>query len=140
MVCAMSGPNVMVNFRLDRERPVRVRWLASDGVPGDGYKPQVTAILLRDGARLAMDGSAILEQTAPDPAGGLGGYLVTFTGMVGYAVDHADRARIDRLEDEDVDYELEFVAEDGRVAALDRDYQLIDRPRAHARKLTRRDA
>ena len=136
----MSGPNVLVNFRLDPEHPVRVRWLATDGVPGDGYKPQVTAIVLRDGSRLAMDTSAIVEQAAPDPAGGIGGYLVTFTGMVGYAIDHADRARIDRLEDEEVSYELEFVSEDGRVAAIERDYVVLDQPRANARKLTRRNA
>ena len=136
----MSESNVLVSYRLDRDRPARVRWLATDGVPGDGYKPQVTAIVLRDGARLVMDSSAIVEQAAPDPAGGLGGYLVTFTGMVGYAVDHADRARVDRLEDEDVDYELEFIREDGSLAVVDQDYQLVERPNAHARKLTRRDA
>ena len=69
----MSEPNVLVNFRLDRDKPARVKWLATDGVPGDGYKAQVTAIRLADGSALAMDSSAIMEQTAPDPAGGLGG-------------------------------------------------------------------
>jgi hypothetical protein len=136
----MSVPNVLVNFRLDRERPARVRWLATDGVPGDGYKPQVTAIVLADGTRLAMHSSSIVEQTAPDPAGGIGAYLMTFNGMVGYALDHADRARVERIEDEEVDYELEFVHDDGRVATADRDYKLLDRPRAHARKLTHRNA
>jgi hypothetical protein len=136
----MSEPNVLVSFRLDRERPARVRWLATDGVPGDGYKAQVTAILFADGTRLDMHGSSILEQTAPDPGGGIGGYLLAFNGMVGYASDHADRARIERLLDEEVDYELEFVREDGRVAVLDQDYKIVERPRAMARKISHRDA
>ena len=116
----MSEPNVLVNFRLDRDRPARVRWLATDGVPGDGYKAQITAILLADGTRLEMHGSSILEQTAPDPAGGIGGYLLTFNGMVGYASDHADRPHIDKL--------------------LDQDYRILERPRGIAHKLSRRDA
>jgi hypothetical protein len=136
----MSEPNVLVNFRLDRDHPARVRWLATDGVPGDGYKAQITAILLADGTRLAMHGSSILEQTSPDPAGGIGGYLLTFNGMVGYASDHADRQRIERLLDEEVDYELEFVHEDGRVAVLDQDYKIVERPRGMARKLSHRNA
>jgi len=136
----MSEPNVLVNFRLDRDRPARVRWLATDGVPGDGYKAQITAILLADGTRLEMHGSSIIEQTAPDPAGGIGGYLLTFNGMVGYASDHADRARVEQLADQEIDYELEFVHEDGRVAVLDQDYKIVERPRGMARKMSHRDA
>jgi hypothetical protein len=136
----MSEPNVLVNFRLDRDKPARVRWLATDGVPGDGYKAQVTAIVLGDGTRLAMHGSAILEQSSADPTGGIGAYQVSFSGMVGYASDHADRARVEHLEDQEVVYELEFVADDGRVAVLDQDYKVLDLPRAMARKLSHRDA
>lgn len=136
----MSEPHVLVNFRLDRDKPARVRWLATDGVPGDGYKAQITAILLADGSRLPMHGSAILEHTAPDPAGGLGGYLLTFNGMVGYPSEHADRARVEQLLDEEIDYELEFVHEDGHVAVLDQDYKLVERPRGMARKMSHRDA
>ncbi|HWU89140.1 MAG TPA: hypothetical protein VN253_17865 [Kofleriaceae bacterium] len=136
----MSEPNVLVSFRLDRDRPTRIRWLATDGVPGDGYKAQITAILLADGTRLQMHGSSILEQTSPDPAGGIGGYLLTFNGMVGYAADHGDRPRIERLLDEEVAYELEFVHEDGRVAVADRDYKLVEQPRAMAHKLSHRHA
>lgn len=136
----MSEPNVLVSFRLDRDTPARLRWLATDGVPGDGYKAQITAILLADGARLEMHGSSIIEQTAPDPAGGIGGYLLTFNGMVGYAIDHADRARIEQLLDEEIDYELEFVHDDGRVAVLDQDYKLLERPKAMARKMSHRNA
>jgi hypothetical protein len=136
----MSESNVLVSYRLDRDRPARVRWLATDGVPGDGYKAQVTAILLADGRRLEMHGSSIIEQTAPDPAGGIGGYLLTFNGMVGYAADHADRPRIEQLLDEEVDYELEFVHDDGHLAVLDEDYKLVERPRAMARKISHRNA
>ena len=137
----MSEPNVLVSFRLDRDTPARVRWFATDGVPGDGYKAQITAVLLADGTRLAMHGSSIIEQTAPDPAGGIGGYLLTFNGMVGYATDHADRARIEQLLDEQqIDYELEFVHDDGRIAVLDQDYKIVERPRGTARKMSHRDA
>jgi hypothetical protein len=137
----MSEPNVLVNFRLDRDRPVRVKWLATDGVPGDGYKAEVRAIAFDDGARLTMDASAILEQTAPDPSGGLGAYLVTFNGMVGYAADHPDRERIDRMLDEEIGYELAFVRDtDHRIAVEGEDYQVRDLPRGMAHKLTRRDA
>src|SRR5215813_9084210 len=101
----MSEPNVLVNFRLDRDKPLRLKWLATDGVPGDGYKAQITAIRFVDGSRLMMDSSAILEHTAPDAAGGIGAYLLTFNGMVGYAPDHPDRARMDTLNDEEIDYE-----------------------------------
>ena len=135
----MSEPNVLVNFRLDKDQPLRLRWLATDGVPGDGYKAQVTAIKLADGGRLPMDTSAILEQTAPDPGGGLGAYVMTFNGMVGYAADHPERARVDAMPDQEVEYDLEFVHDDtGQVAVEDRDYKIVDRPRGWARKLTHR--
>jgi hypothetical protein len=135
----MSEPNALVNFRLDRDRPMRLKWLATDGVPGDGYKAQVTAFKLDDGAVLEMDASAILEQTAPDPAGGIGAYLVTFNGMVGYASDHPDRARIDQLEDEELAYDLIFLREDdGRIAVEGEDYEIRDHPFAMAHKLSKR--
>jgi hypothetical protein len=137
----MNEPNVLVNFRLDRDRPMRLKWHATDGVPGDGYKAQVTAITLGDGARLQMDSTAILEQTAPDPTGGIGAYLVTFSGMVGFAGDHPDRARIDKLDDEEIDYEMAFIHDDdGRIAVEGEDYEIRDRPRGMAHKLTRRNA
>lgn len=132
----MSVPNVLVNFRLDKDQPLRFRWLATDGVPGDGYKAQVTSVMLADGRRLAMDSSAILEQTAPDAGGGLGAYLLTFNGMVGYAADHPDRGAVEELADQEVDYELEFVHDEtGRVAVEGTEFKIIDRPRGFARRL-----
>ena len=35
----MSEPNVLVNFRLDTDRPMRLRWLATNGVPGAYHGP-----------------------------------------------------------------------------------------------------
>jgi hypothetical protein len=138
---AMSEPNVLVNFRLDRDRPMRVKWLATDGVPGDGYKAQVMVIRLDDGATLEMDSSAILEHTAPDPGGGIGAYLVTFNGMVGFASDHPDRARLDKLGDEEIGYDMAFIREhDGHHAVEGEDYEIRDRPRGMAHKLSRRHA
>ena len=135
----MSEPTVLVNFRLDKDHPLRVRWLATDGVPGDGYKPQVTAIQLSGGVQLAMDASSILEQSQADSSGGLGAYLVTFQGMVGYAHDHPDRAHVDAFEDQQIEYVLEFVHEQsGRVAVDNEDYKVVDRPRGWAHKLTKR--
>jgi hypothetical protein len=137
----MSEPNVLVNFRLDRDRPMRLKWMATDGVPGDGYKAQVTVIKLDDGSTLEMDSSAILEQTAPDPGGGIGAYLVTFNGMVGFASDHPDRGRIEKLEDEEIGYEMVFIREhDGRLAVEGEDYEIREHPRAMAHKLSRRNA
>jgi hypothetical protein len=133
-----AAGNVLVNFRLDHATPIRVTWISADGTPLDGYKAQVTAIELADGARLAMDPSAILEQAVPDPLGGVNDFLISFTGMVGFAAGHADRARVDQLQlgDEPVGYALTFVhADDGRVAVEDRDYKITDRPKAMARKL-----
>jgi len=135
----MSEPNVLVSFRLDKEAPLRFRWMATDGVPGDGYKAQITAIKLNGGGRLEMDGSAILEQTAPDAAGGLGAYMMMFSGMVGYAADHPDRKQIDSIEDQQVEYELAFVHdESGRVAIENEDYKIVDRPRGWLRKLSKK--
>jgi hypothetical protein len=133
----MSASNVLVSFRLDRDRVVRLKWFATDGVPGDGFKAQVTAIKLMDGGRLAMDKSAIMEHTAPDPEGGLGGYQMTFNGMVGFASDHADRKVVDKLVDQEIEYDLEFVHdESGRVAVENTDYRIVERPRGLAKKLT----
>ena len=131
----MSEPNVLVTFRLDKDQPLRLRWLATDGVPGDGYKAQVTAVKLSVG-RLAMDKTAIMEHTTADPDGGDGAYLMTFNGMVGFAADHPDRAIIDKLAEEAIDYEFELVHDDsGRIAVEGTDFTVTERPRAWARKL-----
>jgi len=133
----MTASSLLVNFRLEPSTPVRVHWLATDGTPTDGYKAQVVAILL-GGARLAMDGSAILEQVVSDPLGGVNDFLVTFTGMVGFAPTHADRPHVEGIaaDGSTIEYELTFVhAESGRIASEGTDYKVTDRPRATARKL-----
>jgi len=122
----------MLRVVLGRDNPMRLRWLATDGAPGDGYKAQVTAIVLPDGTRLAMHGSSILEQA--QPAGDDGSYTVTFTGMVGYQAEHADYPHVEKLSNSEVDYELEFVHEDGRIAE-DSAFEVVDRPRAIATNL-----
>ncbi|HEV7555803.1 MAG TPA: hypothetical protein VGO00_10130 [Kofleriaceae bacterium] len=135
----MAESNVLVNYRLDRDKPMRLKWLATDGVPGDGYKAQVTTIRLADGTPIEMDSSAILEQTAPDPAGGIGAYMLTFNGMVGYAADHPSHDKMDALGDEEIDYELVFLHEDnGRIAVENQDYKILERPRAKAHKMSKR--
>ncbi len=134
----MSAPNVLVSFRLDRDKPLRLRWLAADGVPGDGYKAQITAIKLQGGARLAMDNSAILEQTTADPASGSGAYTLTFNGMVGYAGNHPDHAAVDKLDEQEIEYDLEFIHDDtGRIAVEDTDFRVVERPHGVARKVTK---
>lgn len=130
--------NVLVNFRLNPDRPVRLKWLATDGVPGDGYKAQVTAVTL-DKTKIEMDSTAILEQSAPDPAGGIGGYLVTFNGMVGFSEDHPHRKLVEKLEDAEITYDLAFVKEDSdRIAVEDEDYKILERPAAMAHKISGR--
>lgn len=132
--------NVLVNFRLNPDRPLRLKWLATDGVPGDGYKAQITAVWI-GATKLELDTSAILEQTAPDPAGGLGGYLMTFNGMVGYAEDHPDRKHVEALDDAEIKYDLTFVHEDTeRLAIEDEDYKVLERPPAMAHKISGRGA
>ena len=121
----------MLRVVLGRDNPMRVRWLADDGAPGDGYKAQVTAIVLPDGTRLAMHGSSILEQAQP---AGDDVYTVTFTGMVGYQAEHADYPHVEKLTTADVDYELEFVHEDGGIAEASA-FEVVERPRAIATNL-----
>jgi hypothetical protein len=134
----MSEPNVLVNFRLDKDRPMRLKWLATDGVPGDGYKAQVTAIKFNNGSKIQLDTTAILEQTAPDAGGGIGAYLLTFNGMVGYAADHPDRKIVDTLEDQEIEFDLEFIHDEtGRVAIDNEDFKILERPRAWARKISK---
>ena len=128
----------MLRVVLGRENPMRVRWRATDGAPGDGYKAQVTALILPDGTRLAMHGSSILEQAQPAPDDD-GEFAITFTGMLGYAPEHADYAHVAKLSEADVDYEFEFVHDDGHTAADDA-FDVVERPRATATNLAHRDA
>ncbi|MBA3503577.1 MAG: hypothetical protein M4D80_27655 [Myxococcota bacterium] len=123
---------VMLRVVLGRENPMRVRWRATDGAPGDGYKAQVTALVLPDGTRIAMHGSSVLEQA--QPVDDDGEFAVTFTGMIGYAPEHADYEAVEKLSDTDVDYEIEFVHEDGHTAGADA-FDVVERPRATATNL-----
>jgi hypothetical protein len=130
--------NVLVNFRLNPDRPLRLKWLATDGVPGDGYKAQITAVKVQK-KTIEMDSSAILEQTAPDPGGGVGGYMVTFNGMVGFAADHPHRKFVETLEDAEIEYDLTFIHEESeRVAVEDQDYKILERPSAMAHRISGR--
>jgi hypothetical protein len=130
--------NVLVNFRLNPDRPLRLKWLATDGVPGDGYKAQITAVKIQK-KTIEMDSSAILEQSAPDPGGGVGGYMVTFNGMVGFAEDHPHRKFVETLEDVEIEYDLTFVHEESeRVAVEDEDYKILERPNAMAHRISGR--
>lgn len=120
----------MLRVVLGREHPMRLRWHGTDGAPGEGYKAQVTTVVLPDGTRLGMHGSSVLEQTA------LHGdeYHVTFTGMIGYAPDHADFAAVEKFASAEVDYEVDFVHEDGHSAPADA-VEVVERPRALAQNL-----
>jgi len=61
--------------------------------------------------------------------------------MVGYAADHRDRARVEKLEDEEIGYEMIFLREDdGRIAVEGEDYEIRESPRGMAHKLTRKHA
>jgi hypothetical protein len=129
----------LVSFRLGADQPLRLRWLAGDGTPGDGYKAQITAVKLMDGSRLAMHSSAIIEQTAPDHGGGAGAYIMTFNGMVGFAADHPDRAIVDAIVDQEIEYDLDFVHDEtGRIAVENTDYRIVERPRGTARTLAKK--
>jgi hypothetical protein len=58
--------------------------------------------------------------------------------MVGFAADHPDRATIDTIVEQDVDYDLEFIHEDsGRIAVEGADFRIVERPRGRARKVTK---
>lgn len=122
---------VMLRVVLGRDNPLRLRWNATDGAPGDGYKAQVTALVLPDGTRLAMHGSSVMEQAQH---AGDNTYTVTFTGMVGYPPGHADYDHVAKLTDAEVDYDIEFVHEDGHTAAEDA-FEIVDRPPALAKNL-----
>ena len=121
----------MLRVVLGRDNPMRLRWNATDGAPGDGYKAQVTALVLPDGTRLAMHGSSVMEQAQH---AGDNMYTVTFTGMIGYEPGHADYDHVAALTDAEVDYDIEFVHEDGHTATDDA-FEIIDRPPALAKNL-----
>jgi len=58
-----------------------------------------------------------------------------------FPADHPDRAKVDGFEDQEVEFELDFVHEEsGRIAVTDEDYKIVDKPRARAHKPSKRAA
>jgi hypothetical protein len=59
--------------------------------------------------------------------------------MVGYASDHPDRVRIEKLDSEEIAFDIIFLREDdGRIAVQGEDYEIREHPRAMAHKLSSR--
>lgn len=128
----------MIAFQLKADSPVRVSWKAQDGAPGDGYKAQITAIILPDGKRITIGSNEIVEAVIPDPASAARDFNLSFAGIVSYADDHPDHAVVSALGEERVGYDLEFVRPDGSLAIEDQDFVIRERPPALAASMTKR--
>jgi hypothetical protein len=126
---------VRIAFQLKADTPVRISWLAQDGAPGDGYKSQITAIILPDGKRITIGANEIMEACIPDPASAERAYILSFAGVVTYAPDHPDHAVVAAIDEDRVSYDLEFVRPDGTTAAEDSDFEIRDRPPALAARI-----
>src|SRR5262245_50267385 len=120
--------NVMIAFQLRGDTPIRISWKATDGSPGDGYKAQITAIILPDGKRISIRPNDIVEAVVPDPATAEHDYNMSFAGVVTYPPDHADYAVVSTVDEDRVGYDLEFVRPDGTKATEDEDFVIRDRP------------
>jgi hypothetical protein len=128
---------VMIAFQLKADTPVRVSWKATDGVPGDGYKSQITAVILPDGKRITIGANEIVEACIPDPASAAHDYILSFAGVVTYAPDHPDHPVVAAIDEDRVSYDLEFVRPDGSRATEDQDFEIRDRPPALAARIKR---
>jgi hypothetical protein len=128
---------VMIAFQLKADTPVRISWKAQDGEPGDGYKSQITAIILPDGKRITIGANEIVEACIPDPASAAHDYILSFAGVVTYASDHPDHAVVAAIDEDRVSYDLEFVRRDGSRATEEQDFEIRDRPPALAARLGR---
>jgi hypothetical protein len=126
---------VMIAFQLRGDTPISIAWRATDGSPGDGYKAQITAIILPDGKRITIRANDIVEAVVPDPTTAEHQYNMSFAGIVTYAADHADHAVVSAVNEERVGYDLEFVRPDGTRAVEDTDYEIRERPPALAARL-----
>jgi hypothetical protein len=128
---------VMIAFQLKADTPVRIRWRAQDGAPGDGYKSQITAIILPDGKRITIGANDIVEACIPDPASADRDYNLSFAGVVNYGDDHPDFDVVETITEDRVSYDLEFVRRDGSRAVEEQDFELLARPPALAARMTR---
>lgn len=128
---------LMIAFQLKADTPVRIRWRATDGAPGDGYKSQITAIILPDGKRITIGANEIVEACIPDPASADRDYNVSFAGVVTYGEDHPDYAVVSLIGEDRVEYDLEFVRRDGTRAVEGEDFAVRERPPALAARLAR---
>ncbi len=129
---------VMIAFQLKADTPVRISWKAQDGTPGDGYKSQITAIILPDGKRIMIGANEIVEACIPDPASAARDYNLSFAGVVTYADDHPFHAVVAGIDEERVSYDLEFVRPDGSRATEEQDFEIRDRPPALAASMGKR--
>ena len=129
---------VMIAFQLKADNPVKITWKAQDGAPGDGYKAQITAIILPDGKRITIGASEIVEAVVPDPASADHDFNLSFAGVVTYTGDHPDHAVVAALDEERVGYDLSFVRPDGTAAEEDVDFVVNDRPPGLAARMGKR--
>jgi hypothetical protein len=129
---------VMIAFQLKADAPVRIKWKAQDGHPGDGYKSQITAIILPDGKRITIGANEIVEACIPDPSTADRHYNLSFAGVVTYAEDHPHYAVVQTIDEDRVGYDLEFVRPDGSRAIEEQDFELVARPPALAARMGKR--
>ena len=130
--------SVRIAFQLKADNPVRIAWKAQDGSPGDGYKAQITAIILPDGKRITIGANEIVEAVVPDPSSAEHDYNLSFAGVVTYAADHADHAVVAEIDEERVSYDLTFVRPDGSTAEEDEDFVVTERPPGLAARIGKR--
>jgi len=128
----------MIAFQLKADSPVRISWKAQDGTPGDGYKSQITAIILPDGKRITIGANEIVEACIPDPASAARDFNLSFAGVVSYAADHPAFSLVDAIDEDRVSYDLEFVRPDGSRAVEDQDFEVVSRPPALAARMSKR--
>jgi len=129
---------VRIAFQLKADTPVRIAWRAQDGEPGNGYKAQITAIILQDGKRIPIATNEIVEACIPDPATAERAFNLSFAGVVGYDRGHSAHPIVAAIDEERVGYDLEFVRSDGTLAQEDEDFEIRERPLALAALMDRR--
>ena len=129
---------VMIAFQLKADAPVRISWKAQDGSPGDGYKSQITTIILPDGKRITIGANEIVEACIPDASSAAEDYILSFAGVVTYLEDHPIYPIVSLIDEDRVSYDLEFVRPDGSRAVEEQDFEIRDRPTALAARIGKR--